>query len=73
LGTATIMRTASGSKTAVLRWQEHFVVESVDGLLRDTTRPARVAKLADEVVERIVALTLGEPPDATTHWTERHG
>jgi hypothetical protein len=41
--------------------------------LRDTTRPARVAKLADEVVERIVALTLGEPPDATTHWTERHG
>jgi transposase len=27
--------------------------------------------LADEVAERVVALTLGEPPGETTHWTGR--
>ena len=57
LGTATIMRTAGVSKTAVWRWQERFI-----GLLRDKTRPARIARLTDDVAERIVALTLGEPP-----------
>ena len=71
LGTAAIMRAAGVSKTAVWRWQERFMDEGVDGLLRDKTRPARVRRLADEVAERIVALTLGEPPGETTHWTGR--
>ena len=71
LGTVEIMRVAGVSKTAVWRWQERFMGEGVDGLLRDKTRPARVAKLAEEVAERIVALTLGEPPGETTHWTGR--
>ncbi len=71
LGTAEIMRTAGVSKTAVWRWQERFMAEGVDGLLRDKTRPARVPKLADEVAERIVTLTLGEPPGERTHWTGR--
>jgi hypothetical protein len=65
------MRAAGVSQTAVWRWQERFMTEGVDGLLRDKTRPARVPKLADEVTERIVALTLGEPPGETTHWTGR--
>jgi len=60
LGTATIMRTAGVSKTAVWRWQERFMSEGVDGLLRDKTRPARIARLTDDVAERIVALTLDE-------------
>jgi hypothetical protein len=71
LGTLTIMRTAGVSKTAVWRWQARFMDEGIDGLLRDKTRPARVPKLADDVAERIVALTLAEPPDETTHWTGR--
>src|ERR1700730_9970766 len=71
LGTATIMRTAGVSRTAVWRWQERFMSEGVDGLLRDKTRPARIARLTDDVAERIVALTLGEPPGETTHWTGR--
>ena len=71
LGTAAIMRTAGVSKTAVWRWQARFMDEGVAGLLRDKTRPARVPKLADEVAERIVSLTLGEPPGETTHWTGR--
>src|ERR1700687_4516442 len=65
------MRTAGVSKTAVWRWQERFMSEGVDGLLRDKTRPARIARLTDDVAERIVALTLGEPPGETTHWTGR--
>jgi transposase len=71
LGTATIMRTAGVSKTAVWRWQERFMSEGVEVLLRDKTRPARIARLTDDVAERIVALTLGEPPGETTHWTGR--
>ncbi len=71
LGTVEIMRMAGVSKTAVWRWQERFMDEGVNGLLRDKTRPARVPKLADEVADRIVALTLGEPPGETTHWTGR--
>jgi transposase len=45
LGTATITRTAGVSKTAVWRWQQRFKSEGVDGLLRDKTRPARIARL----------------------------
>jgi transposase len=71
LGTAAIMRTAGVSKTAVWRWQQRFMEEGVEGLLRDKMRPARVPKLADEVAEWIVALTLGEPPGEITHWTGR--
>src|SRR5271154_688138 len=71
LGTATIMRAAGVSQTAVWRWQERFMTQGVDGLLRDKTRPARIARLTDDVAERIVALTLGEPPGETTHWTGR--
>ena len=69
VGTAEIMRTAGVSKTAVWRWQERFMEEGVDGLLRDKTRPARIAPLAPEVADRVVALTLGDPPGETTHWT----
>src|ERR1700738_723423 len=65
------MRTAGVSKTAVWRWQERFMSEGVDGLLRDKTRPARIARLTDDVDERIGALTLREPPGETTHLTGR--
>jgi transposase len=68
-GTAEIMRTAGVSKTAVWRWQERFMEEGVDGLLRDKTRPARIAPLAPEVAARVVALTLEDPRGETTHWT----
>ena len=69
VGTAEIMRTAGVSKTAVWRWQERFMDEGVDGLLRDKTRPARIAPLGAAVADRVVALTLEDPPGETTHWT----
>jgi transposase len=68
-GTAEIMRQAGVAKTAVWRWQERFMQAGVDGLLRDKTRPSRIPPLSLEVVERVVALTLADPPGETTHWT----
>ena len=39
LGTVGIMAATGKSKTCVGRWQERFMAEGVDGLLRDKTRP----------------------------------
>ena len=69
LGTNAIMREAGVAKTAVWRWQERFAAEGVDGLLRDKTRPSRIPPLDPSVAERVVALTLTDPPGETTHWT----
>ena len=69
LGTAAIMREAGISKSAVWRWQERFMREGVEGLLRDKTRPSRIPAFGPDVAERIVTLTLDDPPGETTHWT----
>ena len=69
VGTAEIMRRINKSKTCVWRWQERFMEEGVDGLLRDKTRPSRIPPLGPEVAERVVALTLTDPPVEATHWT----
>src|ERR1700759_4706118 len=68
-GTAEIMREAGVAKTAVWRWQERFMQEGVDGLLRDKTRPSRIPPLAPEIAERVVAVTMEPAPGETTHWT----
>ena len=39
-GTNAIMRLAGKSKPCVWRWQERYIAEGVDGLLRDKTRPS---------------------------------
>src|SRR5665213_588555 len=69
IGTVEIMRRTGKSKTCVWRWQERFMEEGVDGLLRDKTRPSRIPPLSPEVAEHVVALTLTDPPAETTHWT----
>ncbi len=51
------------------RWQERFAQEGIAGLWRDKTRPSRIPPLGPEVAERVVALTLDDPPGETTHWT----
>ncbi len=71
LGTNAVMRRTGKSKTVVWRWQERFASDGVDGLLRDKTRPSRIAPFGPEVGERIVALTLAEPPGETIQWTGR--
>ncbi len=69
LGTNEIMRRTGKSKTCVWRWQERFMQEGFDGLLRDRTRPSRIPPLGSAVGERVVALTLTDPPVEATHWT----
>src|SRR5271157_907531 len=68
-GTAEIMRRTGKAKTCVWRWQERYMREGVDGLLRDKTRPSRKPPLCKETVTRVVELTLGPPPGEVTHWT----
>lgn len=69
LGTNEIIRRTGKSKRCVWRWQERFMQEGLDGLLRDKTRPSRIPPLGPEVAKRVVALTLGDPPGEATHWT----
>ncbi len=69
LGTHAIMRATGKSKTCVWRWQERFADEGVDGLLRDKTRPSRIAPLEQSVINKVVSLTASDPPHEATHWT----
>ena len=71
LGTNAIMAATSKSKTCVWRWQERFMAEGVEGLLRDKTRPPGIAPLDAELVDKVVALTLEPPGHEATHWTVR--
>src|SRR3954447_18557021 len=70
-GTMEIARRSGLSKPAVWRWQERFMHDGVDGLLRDKTRPPGKPRLPDETVRRVLDLTLSEPPGEATHWTGR--
>jgi hypothetical protein len=45
----TIMAATGKSKTCVWRWQERFMAEGVDGLLRDKTRPPGTAPSAAKI------------------------
>lgn len=69
VGTNEIMRQTGKPKTCVRRWQERFIEEGFNGLLRYKTRRSRVKPLGTEAAERVVALALAEPPGKTTHWT----
>src|SRR4051794_14367469 len=68
-GTAEVMRRAGKSKPCVRRWRERFMSEGVAGLLRDKTRPSRIAPLAQATIDRVVALTATDPPPEATPWT----
>jgi transposase len=69
VGTNAIMRQTDKSKTCVWHWQERFMQERVDGLLRDKTRPSRILPLSPEATKRVVALTQTELPVEATRWT----
>ena len=71
LGTNAIMKRTGKSKPCVWRWQERYVEEGVDGLLRDRTRPGRKARLADDVKLAVIKKTTGERPANATHWSAR--
>ena len=70
-GTNEIMRRTGKSKPCIWRWQERYVAEGVDGLLRDKTRPGRKARLSDEKKLSVIKKTTGERPANATHWSVR--
>jgi hypothetical protein len=70
-GTAEIMRRAGVLKPCVWRWQERFLHEGVAGLRCDKTRKPGLPPLPQAVVDRVIALTLAEPPGEATHYRGR--
>jgi len=71
LGTHEIMRRTGKSKPCVWRWQERFMTDGVDGLLRDKTRPPGKPPVPAATVAEVVEKTLHETPPEATHWTAR--
>jgi hypothetical protein len=70
-GTNEVMRRSGLSKPVVWRWQERFMQEGVDGLLRDKTRKPGKAPLPAATIQRVSDLTLAAPPGEATHWSAR--
>jgi transposase len=68
-GTNAIQRLTGKSKPCVWRWQERYIDEGVDGLLRDKTRPSRVPPLASKVKLAVLTKTMKETPANATHWS----
>ena len=71
LGTNAIMKRTGKSKPCVWRWQERYVEEGVDGLLRDKTRPPGKKPLSAAVRRKVLAKTASEMPPDATHWSRR--
>jgi hypothetical protein len=69
VGTNEIIRRTGKSKTCVWRWQERFMQEGYDCLLRDKTRPSRIRPQGSDITDCIVTLTQTDPPAEATHWT----
>ena len=71
LGTNAIMKRTGKSKPCVWRWQERYVEEGVEGLLRDKTRPPGKKPLSAAVKRKVLAKTGSETPPNATHWSVR--
>src|SRR4051812_22312883 len=71
VGTMAIQRQTGKGKPTIWRWQARFMAEGVEGLLHEATRPAGNGGLPAAVIERVVEMTLAEPPGESTHWTGR--
>ena len=65
------MATTGKSKTCVWRWQERFMAQCADGLLREKARPLGTPRTSDEKVGEVIRLTQKPPPHEATHWTIR--
>ena len=71
LAQMAVVRASGKSKACVRRWQERFIAEGVDGLLRDKTRPPGTPPLTDAVRLKVIAKTANERPANATHWSVR--
>ena len=71
LGTMAVADGAGVTKATVWRWQERFMREGVEGLLRDKTRKPGTPRTSEATVRELVDLAARPAPDGETHWTVR--
>ena len=71
LGTMAIMAGAGTSRRTVYLWQERFMEEGVEGLLRDKTRRSRKHRTYEERYRELVDLAQRSSPNGERHWTVR--
>src|ERR1700682_4822111 len=71
LGTNAIMKRTGKSKPCVWRWQERYIEEGVDGLMRDKSRPPGKKPLSAAVKRKVLAKTASQTPPNATHWSVR--
>jgi hypothetical protein len=67
-----IMRETGKSKPCVWRWQERFLHEGVDRLLRDKTLPPGTPPLPESVRQKVLAKTASETSPSAAHWRVQH-
>src|ERR1700704_4756421 len=63
--TMASQRQTGKGKPTIWRWQARFMAEGVDGLLHEATRPAGKPPLSAATIERVIEMTLAEPPGET--------
>ena len=68
-GTNAIMRLTGKSRPCVWRWQERYIAEGVDGLMRDKTRSPGRKPLSRKVRLKVLAKTANTTPANATHWS----
>jgi transposase len=71
LGTNAIMKRTGKSKPCVWRWQERYIAEGVEGLLRDKSRPPGKKPLSAAIKRKVLTKTASQTPPAATHWSVR--
>src|ERR1700687_1733467 len=69
LGTNAIMKRTGKSKPCVWRWQERYIEEGVDGLMRDKSRPPGKKPLSAAIKRKVLTKTAKETPANATHWS----
>ena len=53
------------------RWRKRFLGAGLAGLAKDAPRPGRPRRITAAKVEKIIAKTTQEKPEAATHWSTR--
>jgi len=53
------------------RWRSRFAQLGLPGILKDKTRPGRIAPISSRKQKRIVNMTLHDKPANATHWSRR--
>lgn len=56
-------------KMKVGRWRTRYARGGLEAILKDKTRPGRIAPLSQAIRSRIVKWTLEEKPAGATHWS----